>query len=117
MMNYRITFNFLEKDDHAPVGYKLITFHLIFDAKIDHTRKAKYVAGGHITNRPSSMTYSSVVIRNSVRLASLIAALNYLDILAGDIQNAYLNAPTKYKVFFYAGDEWKYDHGKFLLLL
>ena len=30
--------------------------------------------------------------------------LNNLKIMASDIQNAYLNAPTKEKVFFYTGD-------------
>jgi hypothetical protein len=33
--------------------------------------------------------------RDSVRLAFLAAALNDLDVLAADIQNAYLTAPTK----------------------
>lgn len=28
------------------------------------------------------------------------------DILAGDVQNAYLNAPTKEKVWFRGGPEW-----------
>ena len=41
------------------------------------------------------MTYESVISRDSVRLAFLIAKLNDLDILSGDIQNAYLNALTK----------------------
>ena len=62
------------------------------------------------------MTYASVVNCDSVRLASLIAALSDLDILAGEIQNAYLNNVTKEKLFFYAGDEWKYDQGKFVVI-
>ena len=48
---------------------------------------------------PSFMTYASVVIRNSVRIASLVVALNDLDILARDIRNAYMNAKTKEKRF------------------
>ena len=54
---------------------------------------------------------------NSVRLAFLIEDLNYLDILAGDIQNSYLNTPTKEKVFLYAGDEWKYDQAKIIIIV
>ena len=76
--------------------------------QIDLTRKAIYVAGGHLTDPHSSMTYVSVVSRYSVCLALFIA----LDILAGDIPNEYLNAPTRDKVFFYSGDEWRSDQGK-----
>ena len=55
------------------------------------------------------MTYSSVVSRDTVRIGFLLAALNGLDVLAGDIQNAFLSAPTKERIFFYAGEEWKAD--------
>ena len=95
-----VAFNFLDRDNHAPVGYKEITYHLIFYVRMDLNSKARYVAGGHITNPPFSMTYAIVVSSDSLHLAFLIVALNYLDILSGDIQNAYLNAPTKDKVFF-----------------
>ena len=63
------------------------------------------------------MTYSTVVSRESVRIAFLIAALNGLDVLAGDIQNTYLNAPTKEKNYFYAGDEWGADKGRLILIV
>ena len=43
-----------------------------------------------MTTAPTSITYSSVVSRDSVRIALTIAALNGLDILAFDIHNAYL---------------------------
>ena len=50
------------------------------------------------------MTYSGMVSRDtisdSVCLAFIITAFNYLDILSGDTQNVNLNAPTKEKVFF-----------------
>lgn len=62
--------------------------------KMDFTRKARYIAGGHTTETPVGICYSSVVSRNSVRIAFLVAALNDLDILATDIGNAYLNAPS-----------------------
>jgi len=47
-----------------------------------------------MTNPPSAITYSSVVSRDSVRIAFLLAALNEIDLLATDIGNAYLNAPA-----------------------
>ena len=117
MKNSRHAFKLLEKDAKAPVGFTEITCHLIFDLKLDMTCKARYVAGGHLTEVPTSMTYSSVVSRDTVRIGFLIAALNDLDILAGDIQNAFLEAPTKEKIFFYAGDEWKSDKDKVVVVV
>ena len=88
------------------VGFQEIRCHMIFDVKMDLTRKARFVAGGHLTEPPSSITYSSVVSRDSVRLAFLLAALNGLNIMACDIGNAYLNAPCREKVWFVAGPEF-----------
>jgi hypothetical protein len=82
---------------------------MIFDVKLDLVRKARYVAGGHQTDPPKDMVYASVVSRDSVRLAFLLAALNDLDILAADVQNAYLNAPTTEKVYTTAGEEFGAD--------
>ena len=79
---------------------------MIFDVKIDFTRKARLVAGGHLTDPPTTLTYSSVVSRESVRLAFLIAALNDLNILVADIGNAYINTMTKEKVYTTAGKEF-----------
>ncbi|KAI2500467.1 Reverse transcriptase (RNA-dependent DNA polymerase) [Fragilaria crotonensis] len=77
------------------IGFQEIRCHIIFDIKMDFTRKARFVAGGHTTDTPGSLTYSSVVSRDSVRLAFLIAGLNDLDVLAGDVTNAYLNAKCR----------------------
>jgi len=97
-------------------GYTEINCHMIFDVKMDFTRKARFVAGGHMTEAPSSITYSSVVSRDSVRLAFLVAELNGLDIMACDIGNAYLNAPCREKVWFVGGIDTGADHGKVLVI-
>ena len=88
------------------LGFQEIRCHWIFDVKMDLTRRARFVAGGHTTDTPASLTYSSVVSRDSVRIAFLYAALNDLDILACDIGNAYLNAPCREKIWFVAGPEF-----------
>jgi len=80
---------------------------MVFDIKIgDLTRKARFVAGGHMTDPPKDSTYSSVISRDSVRIAFLVAALNDIDVLAADVQNASLNALTKEKVYMIAGLEF-----------
>ena len=74
-------------DPDKLVGYQQITGHIIFDVKLGENfrRKARYVADGHKTDPPSSVTYSSVVSRESVRIYLTIGALNGLDIFTADI--------------------------------
>ena len=76
-------------------GYQEIRCHIIFDVKMDFTWKARFVADGSQTMTPSAVCYSSVVSRESVRLAFLVAALHNLNVFARNISNAYLNAPCK----------------------
>ena len=73
---------------------------------MDLTRKSRFVSGDHLTNHPTSMTYTSGVNIESVRFAFPLAALHNLEILAGDIGNVYLNAITTEKIYYRAGNEW-----------
>ena len=57
------------------------------------------VAHGNMTEATKAKTFASVVSRDTVRLFFLLAALNNLDPLSKDIQNAYLAAPNKEKVW------------------
>jgi hypothetical protein len=98
------------------IGFQEIKCHVVFDVKMDFTRKARFVAGGHMTQPATSMTYSSVVSRDSVRLAFLLATLNGLQILSCDIGNAYLNAPCREKIWFQAGRECGHDMGKVMVI-
>jgi hypothetical protein len=94
------------------IGFQKIGCHIVFDIKMDFTRKARFVTGGHTTTAPTSITYLSVVSRDSVRLAFLIAALNNIDIMSCDLENVYLNAPCREKIWFEAGIECGKDQGK-----
>ena len=42
---------------------------------------------------PKHLTYTSMVSRESVRIALTLAALNDLEMKTSDIQNAYVTAP------------------------
>ena len=107
--NSLVTFKLCKKGDKAPIGYIKITCRLIFYLKLDMTRKSRCVAVGHLTDVPKYMTYSSVFSRDTVCIGFLMSVLNNLDVLFGDIQNAFLEAPTEENIFLYAGDEWKSD--------
>ena len=100
------------------VGYQEITGHIIFDVKLaeNFRRKARYVADGHKTETPTSVTYSTVVSRDSVRICLTIAALNDLEVLAADVENAYLTAPCREKVWLRGGPEFGHRQGKILVI-
>jgi hypothetical protein len=99
------------------VRFQEIGFHLIFDVKMDFTRKARFVVGGHTMKAPSSITYSSVVSRDSVQLAFLIASLHNVDILSCNLENAYLNAKCREKIWFEGGIECGNDAGKVCIVV
>ena len=78
MKNVRVAFETWEEgslDDARRgqnlVGYQEICCHMIFDIKMNKqfTRKACYVSGSQTTDPPSFIAYSSVVSRESVRIA------------------------------------------------
>jgi hypothetical protein len=74
---------------------------------LDFTQKVRLVAGGHWTYPPVTLTYTTVILRDSVRIAFLLAALlGSLDIQMCDIGNAYLHAPNSKKVYAVAGKEF-----------
>ena len=84
------------KED-IPPGYQFLNCHMIFDIKMGKgfRRKACMVTGGHMTEAPASLNYSSVLSRDSARIALTITALNGLKVLACDIQNAFLTAKCR----------------------
>ena len=61
------------------VGYTEIKCHMVFDIKMDLTRKARLVAGGHMTDAPASLTYSSVVSRDSIRVAFVDCSVEWVE--------------------------------------
>ena len=118
MKKVRVAFEETSKSLDELFGYTEITTHMIFDIKMGENfrRKARLVADGHKTEAPSSITYSSVVSRDSVRICLLAAALNDLDVQAGDIENAYLTALTREKKWTRAGPEFGADEGKIFIV-
>jgi hypothetical protein len=85
MKNVRAAFKILPDSTKAPNGYQKINCNMVFDVKMeDFRRKARLVAGGHMTEAPPTITYASVVSRETVCLALTIAALNDLKVEVGD---------------------------------
>jgi hypothetical protein len=49
------------------IGFQEIGCHIVFNIKLDFARKARFVAGRHMTETPTAMMYSSVVSRERER--------------------------------------------------
>ena len=97
MTNFRISFERLDgvtpdemRKGKIKPGYEHVNEHIIFDIKMDgkFNRKARLVDDGHTTAPPSSITHSSIVSRESVRIEFILAPFNDLDIFSCDIGNA-----------------------------
>ena len=120
MKNVRVAFEEFDGYTASLVGYVQITGHIVFDVKLGENfrrTKARYCADGHKTGAPASVTYSAVVSRDSVRILLTISALNELDVLGADVQNAFLTAPNKEKCWMIAGPEFGPEEGKTFLVV
>ena len=112
------SFDFLDRGEKAPKGYKRIPGFFVFDVKHDLRRKARFVAGGHMTTAPKKETYSGVVDHKSVKMTLFFAEHNNLDVMAADIGNAYLHAKTREMVYIVAGPEFGPElQGRIMLII
>jgi hypothetical protein len=117
MTNVGVAFEVLEPIQPVPPGWHKVTGHLVWDVKMDFTRKARWVLGGHKTPDPIGSTYAGVVSRESVRITFTYAALNGVDICTAGIRNAYLQAPSSQKDFIICGAEFGLENvGKSALI-
>ena len=119
MKNVSIAFDYVEEGRDTPPGYTCLPCKLIFDVKMDLTRKARYVAQGCFGDQNTiGSTYTGVVSRESVRIALTYAALHDLDVFAADVQNAsYLQAPSSEKRWTIAGHEFGSKAGSKMLIV
>ena len=78
----------------------------------DFRRKSLLISGGHTTKPPATITFESVVYRETVRIALTLAEFNDLEVKVSDIQNAYITSPVTQKIWTELGKELGQDSGK-----
>ena len=71
----------------------------------------------HLFEAPKSLTYASIVSRESVRTVLTLAALNDCEVKTSDTQNAYLTAPCSEKVHTSLGLEFGENKGKTAIIV
>ena len=62
------------------------------------------------------ITYSSIVSRDSVKIALKVAAVNGLDLLTFDFQNEYLTAKFREMIWTIAGPEFGSEEGSLIII-
>ena len=97
MSNIGVAFKILDPGENPPIGFTKSSGHMIYDVKMDFTRKARWVKDGHRTPDPESSSYDGVMSRESIRIMLTHAALHDVPVVAVDVRNAYLQAPTSEK--------------------
>ena len=65
-----------------------------------------------MTKAPATITYDSVVSRDTIRVALMIASLDDLEVKSDDILNVYIQAPVTKKVWTTLGPEFGKDTRK-----
>ena len=75
------------------------------------------MADGHLVKTPASVTYSTVVYRDSVRILLLAAALNGIEVKGADVQNAFLSANNLEKHWLRAWPEFGPEQGKVFIVV
>ena len=117
MTNVGIAFTILDDGIKLPPGWRKASGHLVFDVKMDFTRKARWVKDGHCTPDPTTSAYAGVVSRESVRVALTYAALRSLKVMTSDIHNTYLQDPSSEKDYIICGPEFGLENvGKVALI-
>ena len=99
-----------------PANHRKIKVHMVYDVKPDLRRKARLVAGGHLTPTPIHSVYSSVVSLRGLKISLFLAELNKLEAWATDVGNAYLEAYTEEKLYIVAGTEFREREGHTLVI-
>ena len=99
-------FDFKSPDFKPSGDYQYAPLNLVYDVKPDLRYKARLVINGmHVDPRGLS-TRATVVKGVSVRLLDLIADHQNLEVITGDIGNAFIQAHTKEKVYTRCGPEF-----------
>ena len=113
MRDMRDAFKKLESGDILPNGYQRVNFHMIFDFKMEYSRrKARLVAGGHMTEPPETIIYESVMSRETARIAMTLDTQNGLPVKVADIQNAYIKLTVIENIWTVLGQEFGEDAGR-----
>jgi Reverse transcriptase (RNA-dependent DNA polymerase) len=89
-------------------GWQFASMHMIYDVKQEDLRhKARFVVGGHMVDSTSHITYSSTIQDITIQLLMIFSIKNQLNLMVGDVGNAFPTAPCAEKIWSIAGPEFR----------
>ena len=89
-------------------GYLFAPLQMIFGVKVDLRRKFRLVIWEHFVNSSGHEVYASTMKSVSDRILMKIVASNKLEVMTGDIVNAYLNANIQENIYTCTGVEFEF---------
>ena len=102
-----IAFEILEPGQKAPPDWHKATGHIIFDVKMDFTRKARWVKDGYKNPDSTTSSFAGAVFWESIRIGLTYAGFLGLPVIGGEIKHAYLQAPSSEKHLIVCGPEFR----------
>ena len=70
-----------------------------------------------MTKKQATTMYACIVLRETVRIALMIATLNYPEVKSGNILNIYVQAPVTERVWTTLGPEFVKDARKIAVIV
>ena len=110
MGNIGIAFEIQPEGVKAPQVWTKASGHIIWDAKMNFERKARWVKNGHRTPDATTSNYAGVVSCESIRIALTYDTLHDIDVKAANIRNAHLQAPSSEKHYIVCGPGFVVEH-------
>ena len=107
-----------DRHERPPPNYQFIKLIWVFDVKFDGRKKARLVAGGHMTEKLEIEDVTSTMISlDSIKLLFIAGELQGLKCMAADVTSAYIQAYTREQVYTIAGPEFGKDEGKTIYIV
>jgi hypothetical protein len=99
-------FDFKSPDYKPPKEYQFCRLHFVYEIKPDLRHKARLVCDGSRVDPRGLSTRATVVKSISVRLLDIIADSQNLEVVTGDIGNAFIQAHTNEKIYTRCSSEF-----------
>jgi len=110
-------FDFKSPDFKPSSEYQYCRLHFVYEIKSDLRHKARLVCNGNQVDPRGLSTRATVVKGISVRLLDIIAESQGLEVICGDIGNAFIQATTNEKIFTRVGSEFGDRAGSIALIV
>ena len=109
----RLTFRILHGEEVAPPTHQWIRCQIIFDIKMEYfCHNERYVSQVNMTDSSSTLTCTSVVSRESVRILLTLEALHNIEVNTTEIKNPYIKSPVLEYIWITLGPDFGADYDK-----